>query len=105
VNLLQQARSTYRKVADPAGGFRLLPPTGSDVVLQPDEIRQVRELVASVQERYPKANAPDGTTLPWDIELGFEGGERRLFQIRPLVRFETPQAIQGAAPVRLDEIP
>ncbi|MEZ5362614.1 MAG: PEP/pyruvate-binding domain-containing protein [Bryobacterales bacterium] len=105
VKLLQQARATYRKVADPQGGFKLLPPSGRDFVLQPEEVEQVRALVADVKARYPPAYAPDGSALPWDIELGFEAGKRRLFQIRPLVRFESPQAIQGGQPVRLDEVP
>ena len=105
VKLLQQARAAYRKVADPNGGFQLLPSSGSNTVLQPDEIRQVRELVARVEERYPPAYGPDETRLPWDIEFGFEGGQRRLFQIRPLARFEAPQAIESHDSVRLDEVP
>jgi hypothetical protein len=50
--------------------------------------------------------------LPWDIEFGFEKGALRLFQIRPLVRFQELDQLMrlarlegraGTAPVRLDE--
>lgn len=115
MRLLQQGRSTYRKVCDPKGGFQFLPALGGDFVLAEEEIRQVRGLVDEVKRKYPQAKADDGTPLPWDIEFGFEKGALRLFQIRPLVRYreiETLQALSrlegGAAPgemVRLGERP
>ena len=89
--------------------------SGDDYVLKPDEISQLRRMVAEVKSRYPPAKGENGQPLPWDIEFGFEKGQLRLFQIRPLVRYQeitTLRALSqlegGAAPqgaVNLDEQP
>jgi hypothetical protein len=117
VKLLAQARTPSRRVALPSGGFDLIATSGSDYVLLPDEIRQLRDLAAKVIAEYPKAAGNNGETLPWDIEFGFEKGELRLFQIRPLVRFretatlerlaqlEGPPAPAAQSPVDLDSVP
>ena len=115
VKLLAQARAPYRRIALPAGGFDEIATTGSDFVLQPDEISQLRELAARVEAEYPKAHDNEGRPLPWDIEFGFEKGQLRLFQIRPLVRFreratlEKLSRLEGPAPpvrpVDLDAAP
>jgi hypothetical protein len=88
VRLLQQCRATYRKTLKPGGGFQNLPALGGDTLLTPEEISQVRKLVREVNAKYPPAKSESGATLPWDIEFGFERGALRLFQIRPLVRFQ-----------------
>jgi len=115
VRLLQQGRATYRKVARRDGGFELLPPVGDDMLLQPAELDQLRKMVAEVRTKYPVAKAIDGTVLPWDIEFGFEKGELRLFQIRPLARYREVamlSALSGlerrsvaSATVRLEDMP
>lgn len=106
--LLQQARNPYRKAVRPDGGLINVPTTGSDTVLLPDEIRQLRVMVADVERKYPPEMAPDGTKLPWDIEFGFERGSLRLFQIRPLARFREIQTLErlsrldaGSSPVEV----
>jgi hypothetical protein len=88
VRLLQQGRATYRKVAVPTGGFRNAAPVGEDYLLKPDEIRQLRAAVDEINRKYPVERNERGETMPWDIEFGFEKGQLRLFQIRPLVRFQ-----------------
>jgi hypothetical protein len=88
VRLLQQCRATYRRTLRPSGGFENLPALGGDTLLTPEEIAQVRRLVAEVKSKYPPAKSETGAMLPWDIEFGFERGALRLFQIRPLVRFQ-----------------
>ena len=105
MKLLQQARSPYRKVCSEEGGFKLLPPIGRDRVLTDGDIEKLRELVAVVEKRYTKATRPDGAALPWDIEFGFEGGELRLFQIRPLVRWQASSDPRVDAVVDLMEAP
>lgn len=108
VRLLQQARNPYRKVVRPEGGLANVPASGSDTVLQPDEIFQLRRMIADVERQYPPELGPDGNKLPWDIEFGFEKGALRLFQIRPLARFRELQTLEklsrldaGAAPVEV----
>ena len=87
VRLLQQFRGTYRKFALPTGGFENRPASGNEVLLSGDEIGQLRRMVAEVRAKYPTAKTESGDPLPWDIEFGFEKGQLRLFQIRPLVRY------------------
>ncbi len=117
VRLLHQARASYRKQCSLSGGFENVPPIGGDYLLQPDEIAQIRALVAEVKAKYTPARSASGAPLPWDIEFGFEKGDLRLFQIRPLVRYqqmqtlealskiEAAEAIQPMTIVRLDEAP
>jgi hypothetical protein len=117
VRLLHQARASYRKQCSLSGGFENLPPIGGDYVLKPEEISQIRALVAEVETKYTPARSASGGPLPWDIEFGFEKGELRLFQIRPLVRYqqlqtlealakiETQEAVRPMTIVRLDEAP
>jgi Pyruvate phosphate dikinase, AMP/ATP-binding domain len=115
VKLLEQARGTYRKMLKPAGGFENVPVKGGEYLLTSDEIRQLREMVADVKRKYPPAKSLRGEPLPWDIEFGFENGQLRLFQIRPLARYQeerTLAALSGldaaaapSRPVRLDERP
>jgi phosphoenolpyruvate synthase/pyruvate phosphate dikinase len=115
VPLLEQARGTYRKMLRPGGDFQNVPVSGSDSVLMPDEIRQLREMVAEVKRLYPPAYSARHDVLPWDIEFGFEKGQLRLFQIRPLARYQEEQTLDAlnrldatekpSENVRLDGIP
>ena len=100
VRLLEQARGTYRKTLRPGGGFVNLPVSGNDTLLQPDEIRQLREMVAEVKRKYPPVKTEKGDVLPWDIEFGFVKGRLRLFQIRPLVRYQEVKTLEALS--RLD---
>lgn len=88
IRLLAQAQSGYKRVALKEGGFRMEPTSGNDFVLTPEEIQKVRDLAADVDRKLTRATGSDGKPLPWDIEFGFEKGALRLFQIRPLVRFQ-----------------
>ena len=113
VRLLEQARSPYKKVALPGGGLENRPTSGDDHVLTPDEMRQLRWMVAEVKKKYAPARNEAGQALPWDIEFGFEKGQLRLFQIRPLVRYQQLQTLEALSKleagvettsvVRLDE--
>ena len=95
VTLLSQARAAYRKLASPTGGFIERPTTGSDYVLADEEVGQLRRLVSEVRAKFPPVHDSTGGVLPWDIEFGFENGELRLFQIRPLVRFRELKTLEA----------
>jgi hypothetical protein len=51
-------------------------------------------MVAEVQRKYPAVKGAAAGELPWDIEFGFEKGALRLFQIRPLVRYQEVAVLQ-----------
>jgi hypothetical protein len=79
-----------------------LPVSGNDTLLEPDEIRQLREMVAEVKRKYPPVKTEKGDLLPWDIEFGFMKGRLRLFQIRPLVRYQGVKTLEALG--RLDTV-
>jgi hypothetical protein len=103
VRLLHQARSAYRKQCSLSGGFENLPPLGEDYLLSPGEITQIRRLVDEVKQKYAPARSASGEPLPWDIEFGFEKGDLRLFQIRPLVRYQQLQTLEALAKIEAEE--
>ena len=73
------------------------------------EIAQLRAMIVEVQKKYPPVKGAVAGELPWDIEFGFEKGVLRLFQIRPLVRYQEVAVLQqlsrlegrGSASVRV----
>jgi len=117
VRFLSQAHAPYKKVLrmQPPGGVRTVPVSGDDTLLSAEEIRQLREMVETVERRYPPAHDRNGRRLPWDIEFGFVKGQLRLFQIRPLVenrRWEAAEAFRAldrglaaSSRIALDEKP
>jgi hypothetical protein len=82
--LIFEAKSPYQRKLSAEGGVELVPADAGSV-LRPDEIRQLRELAAEVNEKYAPVLDESGIARPWDIEFGFVDGELTLFQIRPLV--------------------
>jgi hypothetical protein len=90
-----QARAAYRKVASPTGGFVEKPTSGSDSVLSDAEISQLRQLAREVKAKFPPELDQSRVVLPWDIEFGFENGDLRLFQIRPLVRYREAKILEA----------
>ena len=74
-----------------------LPPQGEDQLLGPSEIKQIRDIVRQVDQKYPPALSESGEKLPWDIEFGFVGGQLQLFQIRPLVRYSEVKTLGALA--------
>jgi hypothetical protein len=95
VKLLAQARAPYRKVASPSGGFVEKPTSGSDWVLSDAEISQLRQLARDVKAKFAPQFDQSGAPLPWDIEFGFENGDLRLLQIRPLVRYREAKILEA----------
>jgi hypothetical protein len=86
VRLLEQARGTYRKMLQPKGGFENVPVKGSDCLLTPDEIRQLREMVADVKQiSAGEIRARRPAAVGHRVRFN---GQLRLFQIRPLARYQ-----------------
>ncbi|TXS95032.1 PEP/pyruvate-binding domain-containing protein [Parahaliea aestuarii] len=93
VRVLATATAPWRRVPDPAGGIQQLPATGSDYVLQPQEIAALVDFAKVLPERFPAITDDRGQPSPADVEFGFVDGELRLFQLRPFVESRRAQSI------------
>jgi hypothetical protein len=94
VRVLATATAPTRRVPPAEGGLREVPASGSDTVLQPDEIRQLIAFADSLPERFPPIVDDDGNPAAADVEFGFLDGQLRLFQLRPFLesRYSTGAA-------------
>ncbi|HEY8156346.1 MAG TPA: PEP/pyruvate-binding domain-containing protein [Myxococcota bacterium] len=91
VRLLAQATAPLRNALAPRGGVAREPASGSEQVLTPDEIAQLVALAEELPSKVATLRAPDGSTLPADVEFGFRGGQLTLLQIRPFVESRAAQ--------------
>jgi hypothetical protein len=117
VHVLATATAPWRRVPDPKGGLRLLPTSGSDTVLAPDEIAQLIEFVKGLPEKFPPISDDEGNPAPADVEFGFLDGDLRLFQLRPFLESKMARGIaylhamearladMGSVTVNLNEVP
>ncbi|HYQ71469.1 MAG TPA: PEP/pyruvate-binding domain-containing protein, partial [Gammaproteobacteria bacterium] len=85
VRVLAMATAPWRRMPVPGGGVVKLPVSGSDSVLQPDEIRQLIALARELPQRFPAITDDAGNPAPADIEFGFLDGRLQLFQLRPFL--------------------
>jgi hypothetical protein len=69
----------------PQGGIVGVPSSGSDAVLTPADIQQLREFARSLPQRFPPITDDAGNPAPADVEFGFLDGQLRLFQLRPFL--------------------
>jgi phosphoenolpyruvate synthase/pyruvate phosphate dikinase len=91
VRLLAQATAPRRNVLSPRGGIVEEPASGREAVLAPEEIAQLVALAKELPARVATLRAPDGGTLPADVEFAFRGGRLTLLQIRPFVESRAAQ--------------
>ncbi len=83
VQLLSQAKAPRKRQVAP-GGTRWVAATRPDTLLQPGELAQLRNVVAT-WKTLKKGTPDEGQT--WDMEFAFVGGQLWLLQIRPFIRF------------------
>ncbi len=117
VRVLAMATAPWRRNPNPAGGVDKLPVSGSDTVLQPDEIRQLITFAKELPDTFPPITDDDGNPAPADIEFGFLDGKLHLFQLRPFLESrhargssylnKMDQSLQGNMnnPVNMQEVP
>jgi len=91
VRQLAQATAPLRNALAPSGGVVKEPASGSEQVLAPGEIAQLVALAKELPSKVATLRAPDGSTLPADVEFGFRGGQLTLLQIRPFVESRAAQ--------------
>lgn len=112
VRLLATATAPWRRQPSPKGGIVKLPASGSDVVLQPDEIKQLIAFAKALPENFPPITDDKGNRAPADIEFGFLDGQLHLFQLRPFLQsgkaqgteylIDMDKAIQGNLDRKVD---
>jgi hypothetical protein len=85
VQVLAMATAPWRRNPAPTGGVDKVPTSGSDRVLQPDEIRQLIRFAEELPRRFPSIADDAGNPAPADVEFGFLDGKLQLFQIRPFL--------------------
>ena len=94
VRVLATATAPTRRQPSPAGGLTELPVSGSETLLQPEEIQQLIAFANELPEKFPSIADDAGNPAPADVEFGFVQGQLNLFQIRP---FLDNDAVQGTS--------
>jgi hypothetical protein len=94
VQVLATATAPWRRTPNPEGGLYFLPASGSDTVLQPDEIKKLIEFSVNLPKVFPAIVDDEGAPAPADVEFGFLNGELRLFQIRPFLESKQARGIE-----------
>ncbi len=79
------ATDPWLRVPNPEGGLHILPSSGSDTVLQPQEIDQIIDFAQHLPDKFPPITDDEGNSAPADVEFGFVNGDLRLFQLRPFL--------------------
>jgi hypothetical protein len=85
VRLMASATAVWRRMPAASGGVDVLPVSGDENVLHPEEIKQLIALAKELPENFPPITDDDGKPAPADIEFGFRDGRLQLFQIRPFL--------------------
>lgn len=95
--LVTQFKSHYRRLLMPEGGSEIVPATGGDYVLAPEEIESLTKAARRIVENLEPARDPAGNPRAWDIEFGFSKGKLWLFQVRPFIGNEDMQNVPALA--------
>jgi len=85
VELITMFKSPQRRLLKPDGGSEIVPSTGSEFVLDADELKSLVLAAQKIRDTLPAATDASGKPRPWDIEFGFADGKLWLFQSRPFI--------------------
>ncbi|MCK5189642.1 MAG: hypothetical protein KAR12_06265, partial [Methylococcales bacterium] len=91
IRLLATASAPFRKVPSPKGGIVKLPVSGSESVLQPNEIQQLIQFAKELPNTFPAIKDDKGNSAPADVEFGFYNDKLQLFQLRPFLQSSKAQ--------------
>jgi len=101
VELVTLFKSPWKNQLLPGGGSAIVPSTGKDTVLEPDELKQIIAAGQKISATFEPARDPAGKPRPWDIEFGFKGGKLWLFQCRPFLGSDELKNIPALAPLEI----
>jgi len=101
VELLTLFKSPWKNQLLPTGGSGIVPSTGKDTVLEPDELKQIVAAARKISATFQPARDPAGKARPWDIEFGFKSGKLWLFQCRPFLGNDALKNIPALASLEI----
>ena len=99
VELISLFKSPWRNQLQPTGGSAIVPASGSDTVLAPNELQDIIAAGQKITENFDPVKDPAGKPRPWDIEFGFAKGKLWLFQCRPFLGNDQLKNIPALAPL------
>ena len=97
--LISLFKSPWRNQLQPGGGSAIVPSSGSDTVLSPDEVQGIVGAGQEISKNFEPVHDPAGKPRPWDIEFGFAGGKLWLFQCRPFLGNDQLKNVPALAPL------
>jgi len=85
VELITSFKSPWRRLLLTGGGSEIVPSSGSEYVLNPDEIKSIVRAGQKINRNFEPVMDRSGKARPWDVEYGFVDGKLWLFQARPFI--------------------
>jgi len=85
VKLITTFKSPWRRLIVPGSGTEIVPSSGREYVLTPDEVRAITEAGQKIRKTLKPSLDKNGNPKAWDIEYGFSKGKLWLFQVRPFI--------------------
>jgi len=101
VELVTMFKSPWKNQLLPTGGSTIVPSSGKEFVLEPDELEQIVGAGRTITERLTPVKDPAGRPRPWDIEFGFKSDKLWLFQCRPFLGNDELKNIPALAPLEV----
>ena len=74
IELVNLFKSPWKNQLTPGGGSAIVPSTGKDTVLEPDELKQIIAAGKKISATFEPAHDSAGKKKPWDIEFGSRPG-------------------------------
>lgn len=97
--LVTMFKSPWKNQLLPTGGSTIVPSSGKEYVLDPDDLKQLVAVGQTITAQLTPVKDPAGRPRPWDIEFGFKGGKLWLFQCRPFLGNDELKNIPALAPL------
>ena len=85
VRLMAHAAEPYKRIILSEGGIAKIAASGTETVLNRNDIDLLINFAGSVPDRFPRFKDTTGKPVPADIEFGFYQNKLVLFQIRPFL--------------------
>ena len=83
--LLTSFKSPWRRLLLPEGGSEIVPSSGREYVLTPDNVQSIVQAGQKINDQFEPVMDKNGNSRPWDVEYGFVNGKLWLFQARPFI--------------------